>query len=285
MTLPKRIISRLDIKNNTLVKGIHLEGLRVLGDPKEYALKYFEEGIDEIHYQDVVASLYNRNQLDNVIENTVKNIFVPICVGGGIRTLADIDKLLKLGADKVVINSAAVKEPEFIKEATNKYGSSTIAVAIEAIKINSNNDYKILIESGRENTDLNILEWLEKIQKFGAGEIILTSIDKEGTKKGYDIELCSLVKKNSSVPIIAHGGAGKIEDIVEVFKKTNVDAVSIATILHYNYLNVNNQNNQNNKNSGNYSFINKLDKTKNSIVQTITQIKLELEANDIKIRI
>ena len=281
MALPKRIISRLDIKNNTLVKGIHLEGLRVLGDPKEFAFKYFEEGIDEIHYQDVVASLYDRNQLDDVIENTVKNIFVPICVGGGIRTLEDIDKLLKLGADKVVINSAAVKDPEFIKEATIKYGSSTIAVAIEAIRINNSKDYKILIESGRQNTDLDILEWLEKIQKFGVGEIILTSIDNEGTKKGYDIELCSIVKKNSNVPVIAHGGAGKIDDIIEVFKETDVDAVSIATILHYNYLNLDNQNN---KNSGNYSFINKITKTKDSIAQTINQIKSELEANFIKIR-
>ncbi len=281
MTLPKRIISRLDIKNNTLVKGIHLEGLRVLGDPKEFAFKYFEEGIDEIHYQDVVASLYDRNQLDDVIENTVKNIFIPICVGGGIRTLEDIDKLLKLGADKVVINSAAVKDPEFIKEATIKYGSSTIAVAIEAIRINNSKDYKILTESGRQNTDLDILEWLEKIQKFGVGEIILTSIDNEGTKKGYDIELCSIVKKNSNVPVIAHGGAGKIDDIIEVFKKTDVDAVSIATILHYNYLNLDNTNN---KNSGNYSFINKITKAKDSIALTINQIKSELEANDIKIR-
>ena len=281
MTLPKRIISRLDIKNNTLVKGIHLEGLRVLGDPKEFAFKYFEEGIDEIHYQDVVASLYDRNQLDDVIENTVKNIFIPICVGGGIRTLEDIDKLLKLGADKVVINSAAVKDPEFIKEATIKYGSSTIAVAIEAIRINNSKDYKILTESGRQNTDLDILEWLEKIQKFGVGEIILTSIDNEGTKKGYDIELCSIVKKNSNVPVIAHGGAGKIDDIIEVFKKTDVDAVSIATILHYNYLNLDNTNN---KNSGNYSFINKITKAKDSIALTINQIKSELEANEIKIR-
>ena len=281
MTLPKRIISRLDIKNNTLVKGIHLEGLRVLGDPKEFAFKYFEEGIDEIHYQDVVASLYDRNQLDDVIENTVKNIFIPICVGGGIRTLEDIDKLLKLGADKVVINSAAVKDPEFIKEATIKYGSSTIAVAIEAIRINNSKDYKILTESGRQNTDLDILEWLEKIQKFGVGEIILTSIDNEETKKGYDIELCSIVKKNSNVPVIAHGGAGKIDDIIEVFKKTDVDAVSIATILHYNYLNLDNTNN---KNSGNYSFINKITKAKDSIALTINQIKSELEANDIKIR-
>lgn len=281
MALVKRIISRLDIKNNTLVKGIHLEGLRVLGDPKEFAFKYFEEGIDEIHYQDVVASLYDRNQLDDVIENTVKNIFVPICVGGGIRTLEDIDKLLKLGADKVVINSAAVKDPDFIKEATIKYGSSTIAVAIEAIRINNGKDYKILTESGRQNTDLDILKWLEKIQKFGAGEIIVTSIDNEGTKKGYDIELCSIVKKNSNVPVIAHGGAGKIDDIIEVFKKTDVDAVSIATILHYNYLNLDNQSNQN---SGNYSFINKITKSKDSIAQTINQIKSELEANDIKIR-
>ena len=236
MTIPKRIISRIDIKNNTLVKGIHLEGLRVLGDPKEHAYKYFLEGIDEIHYQDVVASLYNRNQLDEVIEKTVRDIFVPISVGGGIRSLEDIDKILKLGADKVVINSAAVRNPEFIKEASDKYGSSTIGIAIEAIKYNEN-EYKILIESGRENTDLNLLKWLETIQNCNAGEIIVTSIDKEGTKKGYDLNLCQIVKKNSDIPIIAHGGAGKILDIIELFNFSKVDAVSIATLLHYNYLN------------------------------------------------
>lgn len=279
MTIPKRIISRIDIKNNTLVKGIHLEGLRVIGDPKEHARKYFLEGIDEIHYQDVVASLYNRNQLDEVIEKTVRDIFVPISVGGGIRSLEDIDKILKLGADKVVINSAAVRNPEFIKEASDKYGSSTIGIAIEAIKYNEN-EYKILIESGRENTDLNLLKWLETIQNCNAGEIIVTSIDKEGTKKGYDLNLCQIVKKNSDIPIIAHGGAGKILDIIELFNFSKVDAVSIATLLHYNYLNTDKKA----INAGNYSYINNLEKKINPNLNFIKDLKITLRNNGINVR-
>ena len=183
----KRIISRLDIKNNTLVKGISLEGLRVLGDPRFFALAYYNDGIDEIHFQDVVASLYNRNTLDNVINNTVKNVFVTINAGGGIRTTDDIDRVLKLGADKITINSAAIRDPNFIKIASEIYGVSTIGVAIETVKVD--NKYMVLIESGREKTNIELFSWIEKIQKLGAGDLTITCIEHEGRKRGFIIEL------------------------------------------------------------------------------------------------
>lgn len=273
----KRIIGRLDIKNNNLVKGIHLEGLRVLGDPSYFSKKYYIDDIDEIHFQDVVASLYNRNQLESVISNTVKNIFVPINVGGGIKSIEDIDKILKLGADKVSINSAGVKNPNLIKQAVEIYGSSTITVAIESI--NRGNYYEVLIESGRENTNLNVLDWVEKVQKIGAGEICLTSIDREGTKKGFDIELYNTIKKNLNVPLVAHGGAGSIEDIAEVFINANVDAVSIASILHYSYV----QNTNISLNAGNTHFLRNVSK-ENKDTNYIKIIKDKLRALGINVR-
>lgn len=265
MTLSKRIIGRLDIKNNNLVKGIHLEGLRVLGDPSYFSNKYYSHNIDEIHFQDVVASLYNRNQLDSVISSTVRDIFVPINVGGGIRSLDDIDKILKLGADKVTINSAGVKNPNFIKEAVEIYGSSTISVAIEAIK--KENNYEVLIESGRENTYLKVFDWMEKVQLLGAGEISLTSIDREGTKKGFDIQLYSMAKQNISIPLVAHGGAGSIENIIEIFVESNVDAVSIASLLHYAYL----PNKMISSNAGNTDFLknSKIENNKDNLIQDL----------------
>ncbi len=277
MSHQKRIISRLDIKNNSLVKGIHLEGLRVLGNPRYFTNKYYYEGIDEIHLQDVVASLYNRNNLDEVISDTVKNVFVPINVGGGIRSIQDIDRILKLGADKVTLNSAAVRNPEFIKEATSIYGSSTISIAIEVLKIDKN--YKILIESGRENTELALLEWLEIIQKYGAGEIIVTSINNEGTKKGFDLDLCNLVKQNSAVPVIAHGGAGSIDSIIEVFSKTDVDGILIASILHYSYY----DNFSNIEEQGNSTFLKNIQEENNQQL-TISVIKDKLKENGINVR-
>ena len=230
----KRIISRLDIKNQTLVKGINLEGLRSLGNPNYFAKKYYEEGIDEIHYHDVVASLYGRNSLKKIISECAKNIFVAVCVGGGLRNLEDIDSVLKLGADKISLNSAAVRKPDLIKSAVNVYGSSTISINVETAKINDK--YEVLIESGREKTGVELFNWIEKIQEYGAGEIILTSIDKEGRKKGFDLDLYRNVKKKTSIPLIAHGGAGKAEDIYQLFDETNVEGVLLSSILHYSYL-------------------------------------------------
>ena len=274
----KRIIARLDIKNNTLVKGVSLEGLRVLGDPQYFSKQYFKNGIDEIHFQDVVATLYNRNSLDEVIESTVKNVFVTISAGGAIRNIEDINKVLRLGADKVTINSAAVRNPEFIKEASEEYGSSTIAVSIETI-LSDDNNYYVLIESGREKTNVELFSFIEKIQKLGAGEIILTSIQHEGRRKGFNIDLYKKIKKLISVPLVSHGGAGTVEDIVEVFQEADVDAVSLASLLHYSYMKKNNKISE----QGNMIFSQNY-KNDTSQNLTINDIKKKLLEKNINIR-
>ena len=227
----KRIISRLDCKNNYLVKGISLEGLRVIGNPKVFADEYFKQGADEIHYQDVVASLYNRNSLDEIIENTTKNIFVITSVGGGSRSEKDIDKVLRLGADKVTINSAALKDKTLLKRAVEKYGSSTISVNIETNMINGK--YEVLTESGREKSGVELFNWIEEIQKIGSGEIIVTSIFDEGKRKGMNVDLYTKIRKEVSIPLLAHGGAGSYEHVLELFKESNVDGVLLASMLHY----------------------------------------------------
>jgi cyclase len=202
-----RIIPRLDIKGPNLVKGIHLEGLRVLGDPKEYANFYYKAGADELIFQDVVASLYQRNSLNNIIEQTAQDIFIPLTVGGGLRTLNDIKDVLRAGADKVSINTAAINNPEFIREASLEFGSSTICIALE-INQQSNGEYLCYTDNGREYTGINALEWAKKAEALGAGELIITSINKDGTKKGMDTSLIEKISNNASIPIIAHGGLG-----------------------------------------------------------------------------
>jgi len=274
--LYKRLIARLDIKNHYLVKGINFEGLRVLGLPYDFSKKYFDDGIDEIHYQDVVASLYGRNSLGQTIEETVKNIFVTFGVSGGIRTIADIDRMLNFGADKISLNTAAVRNPKLIEQAVKKFGSSTICINIDAIYRNINN-YEVLIESGREKTNKNLFVWLEEIQKLGAGEICLTSINYEGKQKGFDIELYKRIKEEVSIPIIAHGGCGNLTHLLEVFEY--VDAVSIASFLHYSYLS---KFDQKLPNAGNLSFLNF--QKKNEVNLTIQEIKDYLRKNRINVR-
>ncbi len=230
----KRIIARLDCKNNFLVKGISLEGLRVIGNPKIFANEYFSQGADEIHYQDVVASLYNRNSLDEIIETTTKNIFVIISVGGGIRSEEDVDNVLRLGADKVSINSAAIKNKNLLRKVVDKYGSSTISVNIETNKINGK--YEVLTESGREKSGIELFHWIEQIQKIGVGEIIVTSIYNEGKRKGFNIELYKNIKKEVSIPLLAHGGAGSYDHVLELFNECDVDGVLLASMLHYDLI-------------------------------------------------
>src|SRR3990167_373236 len=196
-----RIIPRLDIKGPNLVKGIHLEGLRVLGKPEQYARHYYEAGADELAYMDVVASLYNRNSLHDIISRTAKEIFIPLMVGGGLRTIDDIRMVLRAGADKVSLNTAAIHNPQIIKEAANKFGSSTIVVTIEAIK-ERDGRYLAYTDNGRQFTGVEVL---------GAGEIIITSVDREGTGEGFDLELTRAISEAVSIPVIAHGGGGKIE--------------------------------------------------------------------------
>ncbi len=230
-----RVIARLDIKGPNLVKGIHLEGLRVLGKPEDFALAYYQEGADELIYVDVVASLYGRNSLDEIISRTAKRIFIPLTVAGGVRTIEDVKRILRAGADKVAVNTAAIKQPSFIQKAAQIFGSSTITVSIEAIK-QSNGEYLAYTDNGREYTGVEVLSWAKSAEKLGAGEILLTSIDREGTGTGYDLELIKRVAKNVSIPVVASGGAGKLKNFSDAIKLAGVDAVCTASMLHYNFL-------------------------------------------------
>jgi cyclase len=228
-----RIIPRLDIKGPNLVKGIHLEGLRVLGRPADFARYYYEQGADELMFMDVVASLYERNSLHDIISETAKKLFIPLTVGGGIRTIADIRNVLRAGADKVCINTAAIKNPEFIKQASIEFGSSTIVVSIEVIK-QPDGAFMAFIDNGREYTGFEAVSWAQRAEELGAGELVITSVDREGTGKGFDVDLLTAVSEKVSVPLIAHGGAGNPEHIVDILEDGNINAVAIASILHYN---------------------------------------------------
>ncbi|KYG82842.1 imidazole glycerol phosphate synthase subunit HisF [Roseivirga echinicomitans] len=228
-----RLIARLDVKNEFVIKGIHLEGLRKIGNPNVLAKKYYDEGIDEIVFMDAVASLYGRNNLFNIIEQACREVFIPIAIGGGIRSLEDIELALRAGADKIVLNTQAVKTPQIISEASRVYGSQCIVASIEA-KFKGTNRWEVYVDNGREETGLDVIEWAKKLEDLGVGEIMVTSIDQEGTKKGFDLDLIDQVSNVVSVPVIASGGAGKINHIVELKKKTTVSAVAVASLIHYN---------------------------------------------------
>jgi imidazole glycerol-phosphate synthase subunit HisF len=230
-----RIIPRLDIKGPNLVKGIHLEGLRVLGKPEDFARYYYENGADELIYMDVVASLYERNSLHDIISKTASEIFIPLTVGGGLRSIEDIIKVLRAGADKVSLNTAVIKNPELIKEASRRFGSSTIVVAIEAIK-QSDGKYLAYTDNGRNHTGVEVLGWAKRAEELGAGEIVLTSVEQEGTGLGFDVDLVKMISNAVSIPVIAHGGAGTLEHIEDVISNGNADAVAIASVLHYEYI-------------------------------------------------
>jgi cyclase len=277
-----RVIPRLDIKGPNVVKGIHLEGLRVMGSPSEFARYYYETGADELMFMDVVASLYERNSLHNIISETAKSIFIPLTVGGGLRTLDDIKSVLRAGADKVCLNTAAIKNPDIIKQAALRFGSSTIVVAIEAIK-EADSKYLAYTDNGREYTGIDVLSWAKEVDELGAGEIVITSVDKEGTGEGYDIELVKMIADNVSVPVIAHGGAGKKEDITSVIENGHADAVAISSILHYNYV-ANNITNSHSENEGNVEFLKSKRSYNNLSTTTLKQIKEELISRGIPCR-
>jgi len=209
--------------------------LRIIGDPNSFAKKYYKEGADELLYMDSVASLYGRNNLRELIFKASKDVFIPITVGGGIRSVNDAKEILRSGADKVAINSAAIKNPKLILDLVNKFGSSTIVISIEAKQI-SKNKWEVYVEGGREKTGIDVIDWVHKTIKMGVGEILLTSVDREGTRKGYDINLTKLITDISSVPVIASGGMGKIDDIIDVVSEGKADAVSMADVIHYNRL-------------------------------------------------
>jgi cyclase len=230
-----RVIARLDVKGPNLVKGIHLEGLRVLGKPERYARLYYEAGADELLFMDAVASLYGRNHLAEIISRVAKNTFVPLCVGGGLRSLDDVRAVLRSGADKVAINTQAIKQPEFIKAASAAFGSSTIVVALEVIR-QPNGLWQCFTDSGREATGIEAVGWAQKVAELGAGEILLTSVDREGTGKGFDLEITRRIAEAVPIPVIAHGGAGSAADIIEVVAEGRADAVCVSSLLHYNAL-------------------------------------------------
>lgn len=226
-----RVIARLDLKNQFLIKGINLEGLRKIGNPNEFAYEYYLDGIDEIIFIDIVASLYERKNLINVIKSASNNIFIPLTAGGGIRSIADAKSLFNSGADKICINTAAVKNPKILKNLSEEYGSQSIVLGIETKLINNN--WEIYYDNGREKTGIKTVEWIEEALSYGIGEILLTSIDKEGTKKGFDIKLLEEIGKISSVPIIISGGMGNLSHLDKIVKIDSLSAIAIASNLHY----------------------------------------------------
>ena len=232
-----RLIGRLDIKGPNLIKGVHLEGLRVIGSPKEFAMKYYLDGIDELLYMDTVATLYGRNNLLDIVKEVGKNVFIPMTVGGGIRSVDDAYKLLNAGADKVAINTAAVAKPKIIEEISKRFGSQCVVLSIEAKKIDLDR-WEVYTNNGREKTGLDVIEWAKKASLLGAGEVLLTSVDQEGTTKGFDINLIKKVKESISIPVIASGGMGQMVDLIKVVNNCNVDAVAMAHVLHKNILTV-----------------------------------------------
>ena len=230
-----RLIPRLDIKGPNLVKGIHLEGLRVLGKPERFARYYYEQGADELLYMDVVASLYGRNSLLDIVRKTAKEIFIPLTVGGGLRSLEDIKEALRAGADKVSINTAAIRSPALIREASRRFGSSTIVVSIEAIR-QPDGRYEAYTDNGRERTGVEAFAWARQAAELGAGELLVTSIDREGTGEGFDLELTRTIAESVPIPVIACGGAGRISDVSQAVTEGKADAVCLASILHYSFI-------------------------------------------------
>jgi cyclase len=230
--MPLRIIARLDIKGPNLVKGIHLEGLRVIGDPHEHASLYYKQGADELIYVDSVASLYGRNSLLDVVERTARDVFIPVTVGGGVRSTTDIRALLNVGADKVAINTAAIRNPGFVTEAAQTFGSQCIVVNIEA-KRQSPGKWEAYTDNGRERTGIDAVAWAKRAVELGAGELLLTSVDREGTRSGFDIDLIHEIAGSVPIPVIACGGAGNAEHVLQAVMVGNADAVAVASILHY----------------------------------------------------
>ncbi len=207
----------------------------MLGDPRDFARHYYEAGADEIMYMDVVASLYNRNSLHSLLSATAREIAIPLLVGGGLRTIEDIESVLRAGADRVSLNTAAVKNPEIIRAAANKFGSSTITVAIEAIK-HPDGMYYAYTDNGRETTGVEVVGWARRVEELGAGEIVITSVDREGTGQGFDCDLTRIVSQAVGIPVIAHGGCAHEQDAVRVIKEGLADAVAISSVLHYDFL-------------------------------------------------
>lgn len=231
-----RLIARLDVKGEKLIKGVHLEGLRVIGDPQEFASRYYDQGADELIYMDIVASLYGRSNLVDLVRRSAKNIFVPLTVGGGVRSTEDVSDLLRAGADKIAINTAAVRRPTLISEVARKFGSQCMVLSIEA-KRQKEGYWEVYTDCGRERSGLSVIEWVKRGIELGAGELLLTSIDQEGTRKGFDLDLIMEVSQLATVPLIVSGGYGEPQHLRDAIEK-GADAIAFADALHYKRTNL-----------------------------------------------
>ncbi len=227
-----RLIARLDIKGKNLIKGINLEGLRVIGSPNEFARQYYLQGADELIYMDSVASLYGRNHLGEIIKAAAQDIFIPMTVGGGVRSISDVNEILRAGADKVAVNTAAVENPKLITQIAKNFGRQCMVISIEAKQLEKNR-WEVYTNNGREKTGLDVIAWAERAVEMGAGEVLLTSVDRDGTRKGFDIDLIKAVSSRIEVPVIASGGMGAPEDLLRAVNDGGADAVAMADILHY----------------------------------------------------
>ena len=283
-----RIIPRLDVKGANVVKGVHLEGLRVVGEPSKFAQAYYLDGADEIVYMDSVASLYGRNNLHNIVSQAAEHIFIPLTVGGGIRSLEDVQSLLKAGADKVAINTALFKSPSLITQVAERFGSQCMVVSIDVVK-NDHGQYVCLTDNGREETGVEMMSWVDKVIELGAGEILLTSVDKEGTGEGFDLELTKMVTNHAPIPVIACGGAGHNKHVFDVIEQGCADAVSVASILHYEMLARENQSNETVE--GNKAFLQRAKSQVGGQLRrgieptTLTTLKDQLVARGVDVRL
>lgn len=232
-----RIIPKLEIKNEFLIKGIRYEGLRKIGDPVEFANKYFDQGADQINIIDIVASLYSRDNLYQIVNKITEKVYIPVCVGGGIKTVENIKSLLKCGADRVIVNSEALRNSKFIKEICQIFGSQFLTISIEAKKIG--NEYFCMMDHGRENSDKTVSNWLKELKKYDIGEIIINSIDNDGIENGFDLDLLGIVEKeNIKCPKVISGGGGNLDHFSETINKFKVEGLSLATSLHFNKITI-----------------------------------------------
>ena len=228
-----RLIPRLDVKQNWLIKGVQMEGWRKVGSPAEFAKRYADAGADELLFMDVVASLYGRNNLQDIVRKVAESVFIPLTVGGGVRSLSDVSDLLSNGADKVAINTAATLNPNLVRHISDEFGSQATVVVIECAYL-GNNNWEAMTDNGRNHTGLNALDWAKRVEQLGAGEIIVTSINNDGTGKGYDLPLLQAISESVNVPVVASGGFGKIDHIKSLCMDTQVSAASVAQALHWN---------------------------------------------------
>ncbi|MDR0696484.1 MAG: imidazole glycerol phosphate synthase subunit HisF [Christensenellaceae bacterium] len=235
--LAKRIIPCLDVKCGRVVKGVNFVNLTDAGDPVECASEYNKRGADEIVFLDITASHENRDTICDIIKRTAEQVFIPLTVGGGVRTAEDMRKILRSGADKVSINSAAVNNPNLIRETADIFGSQCVVLAVD-VKLQADNNYTVYINGGRINTGIDAIKWIESAEKLGAGEILLTSMDKDGTKSGFDLNITKIISEMCSIPVIASGGCGSLEHFYDVFNEAHADAALAASLFHYGELTI-----------------------------------------------